>query len=132
MNTTTPSNNSAADLKAKITERIQELAEATDAARISAEMLRYLDTCAKFHKYSMFNVIQILMTRPDATSVAGFKKWQTMGRYVRKGEHGIPILAPIFSVVTDDHGAGAAEGAEVDTVTAAGAVVNHEVGVALD
>ena len=104
MNTSIQSNSSAADLKAKITERIQELAEATDAARVSTEMLRYLDTCAKFHKYSMFNVIQILMTRPDATSVAGFKKWQTMGRYVRKGEHGIPILAPIFSMVTDEDG----------------------------
>ena len=94
----------AADLKAKITARIQELAEATDAARVSAEMQRYLDTCASFHKYSLFNVIQILMTRPDATSVAGFKKWQSLGRFVRKGEHGIPILAPIISKVIEEEG----------------------------
>lgn len=100
----TQSNNSFAELKARITDRIQELATATDLARVSEEMMRYLDTCARFHRYSMFNVIQILITCPDATAVAGFKKWQSMGRYVRKGEHGIPILAPIFSKVTDEDG----------------------------
>ena len=104
MDTKVQTNSAAADLKAKITEHIQELAEATDAARVSTEMMRYLDTCARFHKYSMFNVIQILMTRPDATSVAGFKKWQSMGRFVRKGESGIPILAPIISTVLDEDG----------------------------
>ena len=104
MNTPNQFNNSATDLKVRITEHIQELAEATDAARVSDEMLRYLDTCARFHKYSMYNVIQILITCPDATIVAGFKKWLSMGRNVRKGEHGIPILAPIFSVVTDEEG----------------------------
>jgi len=104
MNTQVQTNTAAADVKAKITEHIQELAEATDAARMSAEMVRYLDTCAKFHKYSLFNVFQILMTRPDATSVAGFKKWQSLGRFVRKGERGIPILAPIISTIVDDEG----------------------------
>lgn len=95
---------SSSELQAQITNRIQELAEATDVARVSEEMLRYLDTCSRFHKYSMFNVIQILMTRPDATIVAGFRKWQSLGRFVRKGEHGIPILAPIFGTATDEDG----------------------------
>jgi len=105
MNAQVQSNHTAAaDLKAKITQRIQELAEATDVARVSAEMQRYLDTCARFHKYSLFNVIQILMTRPDATSVAGFKKWQSLGRFVRKGEKGIPILAPLIRKVIDEEG----------------------------
>ncbi len=94
--------NDAADLKARITEQIKELATATDAARLTEEMVNYLDTCAKFHRYSLFNVFQILVTRPDATTVAGFKKWQSLGRFVRKGEHGIPILAPIFKKVMDD------------------------------
>ncbi len=104
MDTTIQTNNAAAELKARITERIQELATATDLARLSNEMLNYLDTCAKFHKYSLFNVFQILITRPDATTVAGYKKWQSIGRYVRKGEHGIPILAPIFHKITDEDG----------------------------
>jgi antirestriction protein ArdC len=32
---------------------------------------------------------------PDASLVAGFKTWQSMGRHVRKGEKGIAILAPM-------------------------------------
>jgi antirestriction protein ArdC len=94
----------SADLKAKITKHIQELAQATDEARVSEEMLRYLNTYAKFYQYSAFNVWLILLAKPDASIVAGFKKWQSMGRYVRKGEHGIPILAPIFMKVTNDKG----------------------------
>jgi hypothetical protein len=44
------------------------------------------------------------MECPNASMVAGFKKWQSMGRFVRKGELGIPILAPIFKKVDDDEG----------------------------
>lgn len=89
----------SSELQSQITAHIQELAEATDAARMSAEMLRYLDTCAKFHAYSPNNVWLIVLAKPDATAVAGFKKWQTLGRFVRRGEHGIPILAPIITTV---------------------------------
>ena len=96
MDTTVGPRFSANDLTASITKHIQELAEATDAARVSTEMLRYLDMCARFHQYSPCNVWLILMAKPDATHVAGFKKWQTMERFVRKGERGIPILAPIL------------------------------------
>jgi hypothetical protein len=84
------------DLTAKITAHIEELAQATDAARVSEEMLRYLDACSKFHHYSLFNLWLILITKPNATAVAGFRKWQSLNRYVNKGEHGIPILAPIL------------------------------------
>ena len=95
---------SSTDLKAKITEHIQELAEATDAARVSEEMLNYLDMCARFHRYSPQNVWLILMACPQATTLAGFKKWQGMGRYVKKGEKGIPILAPIFKKIENEEG----------------------------
>jgi len=35
------------------------------------------------------------MQRPDATRVAGYHTWTSVGRQVRKGEHGIAIFAPI-------------------------------------
>jgi antirestriction protein ArdC len=35
------------------------------------------------------------MQRPDAAQVAGYRTWQALGRQVRKGEHGIQILAPM-------------------------------------
>ena len=84
------------ELSQSITARIQELAEATDAARMSEEMVRYLEACARFHQYSPFNIWLILMACPYATHVAGYQTWRSLGRYVRKGERGIPILAPIF------------------------------------
>jgi hypothetical protein len=88
--------NSAIELKARITERIQELAQATDAARVSEEMQRYLDMSSRFHQYSPCNVWLILMEKPDATMVAGFHKWISLKRFVRKGERGIAILAPVL------------------------------------
>lgn len=86
----------SADLTKSIEEHLQELAAATDAARLSEEMLKYLETCSKFHNYSVFNTWSILFTKPDATIVAGFQKWRSMNRFVKKGEKGIPILAPII------------------------------------
>jgi hypothetical protein len=86
----------SADLANSITERIEELAQATDAARMSEEMLRYLETYSKFHNYSIYNVFCILMSFPEASQVAGFQRWRSMGRFVKKGEKGIPILAPIL------------------------------------
>ena len=68
----------SSDLSASITERIKELAEATDAARMSEAMQTYLETCSKFHTYSPFNVWCILMTKPEASMVAGFQKWRSL------------------------------------------------------
>jgi hypothetical protein len=80
----------------KITADIRELANATDTARMSEAMLRYLDTFARFHQYSIFNAWLIMAARPNATAVAGFHAWHKLGRFVRQGERGIPILAPII------------------------------------
>lgn len=49
---------------------------------------------AHFHRYSFSNLLLIYLARPDATRVAGIRTWNRLGRRVRKGEHGIPILAP--------------------------------------
>jgi len=86
----------SADLADSITERIEELARSTDVARNSEEMIKYLDTYSRFHNYSIYNIFCIMMAYPEATQVAGFHRWRSMGRYVRKGEKGIPILAPIL------------------------------------
>jgi antirestriction protein ArdC len=36
----------------------------------------------------------IFLQRPDATVVAGFNKWKSLGRFVKKGEKAIAIFAP--------------------------------------
>jgi hypothetical protein len=56
---------------------------------------RYLSVQTRFHTYSFWNTVAILRARPDATKLAGFRQWHSLGRRVRKGEHGIAILAPI-------------------------------------
>jgi hypothetical protein len=53
-----------------------------------------LDVAARFPRYSTNNVLLITGQRPDATAVAGLRTWNSLGRRVRKGEHGIAILAP--------------------------------------
>jgi hypothetical protein len=55
----------------------------------------YLQVMSRFHRYSWGNVLLIYSQRADATHVAGFHGWLKMRRYVRKGEKGIVILAPM-------------------------------------
>ena len=57
---------------------------------------------ARFHRYSLHNVCLIVAQRPTATRVAGFHTWRTLGRFVRKGEKGIAILAPIVARRRDE------------------------------
>lgn len=55
----------------------------------------YLKAMSKFHQYSFGNVLLILMQCPEASMVAGFHTWKKQfGRTVKKGEHGIQIIAP--------------------------------------
>jgi len=55
----------------------------------------WLRTAARFHQYSFLNTLLIHAQRPDATHVAGYRVWQSLGRQVDKGQRGIRILAPI-------------------------------------
>lgn len=86
----------AQQLQTKIKVYIDELARETDLARKSEVMQKYLDFVSKFHQYSANNIWLILMTRPDATYVAGYQSWKKLNRWVRKGEKGIPIFAPLI------------------------------------
>jgi hypothetical protein len=61
----------------------------------SETLKAYLAVMSRFHRYSWNNALLIYMQRPNATHVAGFHAWLRMRRYVRKGEKGIAILAPI-------------------------------------
>lgn len=61
---------------------------------------RYLACMSKFHSYSWGNICLILAQCPEASHVAGYKRWQELGRQVRKGEKGIVILAPLTRKVT--------------------------------
>src|SRR5438132_828208 len=85
----------AATATTKTDELLQQLTEGVEALTNSEEWLRYLDVQRRFHRYSFGNCLLIAFQNPDATQVAGFRRWRELDRQVRRGEKGIAILAPI-------------------------------------
>ena len=78
----------------KIDEVLKRLKEGVDGIQQSDNFRGFLLTMAKFHDYSIGNLILIMLQKPNATRVAGFGTWRDLGRWVKKGEKGIAILAP--------------------------------------
>ena len=80
-------------------ERLREITEGIErgikALFESEKYKQYLSTMSRFHRYSVNNVTLIHMQMPNATHVAGYNKWRDQfERHVKKGEHGITIIAP--------------------------------------
>ena len=71
----------------KLQQAVAEIASGDDWKRM-------LQVVSKFHRYSFNNHLMIFCQRPDATVVAGFNRWKSLGRFVKKGEKGIAIFAP--------------------------------------
>ena len=76
-------------------ELMDQLETGLDHLLDSDNFRHWLTVEARFHQYSFGNVLLIASQRPDATQVAGFHAWKKLGRSVKKGEHGIMILAPM-------------------------------------
>jgi antirestriction protein ArdC len=84
------------------TEQAKKLSEAAISKLMSAlergqseGLKNYLRVMSRFHHYSWGNCLLIYSQRPEATHVAGFQAWLKLRRFVRKGEKGIVILAPM-------------------------------------
>lgn len=89
----------------KAAELLAELAAGVVQLQTSEAWQRWLDFQGRFYRYSFGNSLLIARQRPDASQVAGFHKWLELGRHVRKGEHGIRILAPcVVKIKADDAG----------------------------
>ncbi len=84
---TTDKADKAAQLHDRLLTQVQALLDGQD-------WKQFLAVAARFHRYSPNNVFLILAQAPNATRVAGYRRWQSLGRQVRKGERGIAILAP--------------------------------------
>lgn len=82
------------DAKKLADEALDQLAQQLQQGH-SEQLTNYLNTMARFHHYSFGNIMLIALQRPEATHVAGFNAWRKFGRFVKKGEKGIAILAPI-------------------------------------
>lgn len=79
-------------------ERLKELGEKIEAGIRevfdSGKYAEYLKVMSRFPTYSVNNQMLIRLQRPNATKVAGYNKWQQFERHVKRGEHGITIIAP--------------------------------------
>jgi hypothetical protein len=78
-----------------IAENVKFLIEQLEQGK-SETLIAYLGAMAHFHNYSFGNILSIAHHRPDATHVAGIRTWNELGRFVLKGQKGIPILAPMI------------------------------------
>lgn len=80
------------DVNEKLEKGLQEIFQ-------SDRYKEMLEVMAKFHNYSLNNSILIMIQRPEATMVRGYRQWQELGRNVNKGEKAIKILAPMFKKI---------------------------------
>ncbi|MCW5941024.1 MAG: DUF1738 domain-containing protein [Fimbriimonadaceae bacterium] len=81
---------------------LDDLADSLESGR-SQNLEEFLRAMGRFHRYSLHNVALITAQNPEATRVAGYRTWQSLGRQVRKGERGIVILVPmVFRKNPDD------------------------------
>jgi hypothetical protein len=75
--------------------QLEHLQRATEALLTSDGWKQWLRTRSRFHSYSFRNTLLIAVQYPQATHVAGFRRWLDLGRCVRKGEKAIRIFAPV-------------------------------------
>lgn len=78
-----------------IKQAIEFLIKQLEAGK-SETLTAFLAAMARFHKYSFGNILAIARKKPDTQRVAGIRTWNELGRFVKKGEKGIQILAPII------------------------------------
>lgn len=88
--------NSTTDRTEKLKKLTDRLEQGIRSVFESERYREYLSVMERFHSYSMNNTILIMLQKPEASYVAGYKTWESLGRYVKKGEQGIQILVPCF------------------------------------
>src|SRR5215211_5436970 len=79
-----------------VTASLLQLERAVEGIQDSDTFRAYLTAQARFHHYSWGNVLLILSQSPAATSVAGYRTWQSLDRQVKRGEKAIRIIAPAY------------------------------------
>lgn len=87
MNNSVPESFSVADA-------VKRIEQGLDNINTSAEWLKFLSFQSMFYHYSFCNTVLIFLQNPCASHVAGFTRWKSLGRFVRRGEKSIKIFAP--------------------------------------
>jgi antirestriction protein ArdC len=99
------------EVNLKTKEAVNYLVQSLEAGQ-SAVLTQYLGAMAKFRNYSFGNIMLIARQKPDATNVAGLRTWNSLGRFVKRGEKGIFILAPMIGKKRNQEDEATADGEE--------------------
>ena len=83
----------------KIKAALCRIEEGLATINTDEDWLKYLKFQSLFYRYSFGNTILIFLQNPEASYVMGYKAWNKLGRYVRKGSKGLAILAPCIKKV---------------------------------
>lgn len=85
----------------KIKAALERIDNALDGINSNEDWLKYLYFQSKFYNYSFGNAMLIYIQNPQASYVKGYKAWNQLGRYVKKGVKGLVILAPCIHKIDD-------------------------------
>lgn len=69
------------------------------AINTNEDWLKFLSFQSLFYNYSFGNAMLIYSQNPEASYVKGYKAWNQLGRFVKRGSKGLAILAPCFKKV---------------------------------
>ena len=83
------------DKKKEIDDILKQLEDGVKNIWESDSFKNYLLTMAKFPNYSINNQLLIMMQNPEASICQSFTGWKKMKRFVKQGEKGMKILAPV-------------------------------------
>ena len=78
----------------KIKAALKKIDESLETISTDEDWLKYLYFQSKFYNYSFGNTMLIYFQNRNASYVKGYKSWNDLGRFVRKGAKGLAILAP--------------------------------------
>ncbi len=78
----------------KIKAALQQIDDSLAAISTDEDWLKFLYFQSRFYTYSFGNAMLIYAQNPNASYVRGYRAWNDLGRYVRKGAKGLAILAP--------------------------------------
>lgn len=83
----------------KIKAALNRIEDSLAAINTDEDWIHFLCFQAQFYNYSFGNAMLIFSQNPNATYVKGYKAWNQLGRYVKKGSKGLAILAPCIRKV---------------------------------
>ena len=75
----------------RIKAALERIEEGLATINTDEDWLSFLRFQSLFYQYSFGNTMMIFLQNPEATYVMGYKAWNKLGRYVKKGSKGLAI-----------------------------------------